>query len=174
MGRDKSDFPLLAVSALKSSRGFSLVEIIIVVMIIAIISAVAIPFLMPYMVNRDLKNSARDIIGDFFELKHSAISTGRVHRIDFSVADNSYKVFRCDADGQGCAFLYLKSPAAFRSDIRFDPANPPAYSGGLPRITFLPRGTALMGSLHLINSRGSTAKLTTQITGRTHINWTLK
>jgi hypothetical protein len=129
---------------------------------------------MPYMVNRDFKSSARDILGDFFELKHSAISTGKVHRIDFNVADNSYKASRCDADGHNCAVLYLKSPAAFRGDIRLDPANKPAYGGGLPRITFLPRGTALMGSLHLINSRGSTAKLTTQITGRTYVDWTLK
>ncbi len=157
-----------------NARGFSLIEIIIVVMIIAIISAVSVPSLMPYIINRDLKTAAQDIAGDFFELKHSAISTGRVHRIDFNVTGNSYSVSRCDANGHNCAVMYLKSPAAFGRDIVFDPVDPPAYSGGLPRITFLPRGTALMGSLHLINSRGSTVKITTQITGRTYLEWTLK
>ena len=52
-----------------NARGFSLIEIIIVVMIIAIISAVSVPSLMPYIINRDLKTAAQDIASDFFGLK---------------------------------------------------------------------------------------------------------
>jgi prepilin-type N-terminal cleavage/methylation domain-containing protein len=164
----------VSVRTLYNHKGASLVEMLIVVAIIAILGATSTPFLSDFIINRDFKTSVEDILGDFFEMRQRAISTGYTHRIDFDVAGNRYTASQCDQQGHNCTALYTKSFGAFRGDVRFDPDNPPSYSGGLARTTFLPRGTVLMGSLHLINSKGSIAQITTQITGRSYIKWTIK
>jgi Tfp pilus assembly protein PilE len=85
-----------------SQRGTSFIEAIIVVTIIALIGVTSTPFLSQYIMNSDLKTAARDIAGDFFEMKHLVMSTGNVYRIDFNTEENSYTASSCDHLGHNC------------------------------------------------------------------------
>ena len=98
-----------------------------------------------------------------------AVSSGKGYRIDFNVLGNSYTISRCDGNADNCVRQFSKSLAAFGGNIIVSSAN---YGGANSRITFLPRGTALPGSLSLVNSRGSVAQIITSITGRTGLTWT--
>jgi len=86
----------------KDRCGFSLVEVSIVVTIIVIISVLAIPSFSQYLANRNLKNAARDIVGDIFELKHRALAEDMKCRIKFNTDMNNYEIWRCGNSGSSC------------------------------------------------------------------------
>ena len=163
-----------------SQLGFSLVEMLIALAIVAILGTIAIPMFSGYVDNRDLKSAARDITGDIFETKQRAISSGNFFRIDFDVANNNYSIQQCDANNNdaSCVVQLTKTPSAFRNDIQLTNA---AFSGAVPtRITFQPRGTVDAGAgasnagVVLTNGRTSSATVSVNLTGRTYVTWILQ
>jgi len=145
---------------LNTPKGFSLVEAVIVIAVIVAVVAIAIPAFQKYAINGNLRAAARDIIGDFSNLKQRAMAENTTFTITFNVADNNYTV-------PGLADP--KNPAYFGSGIRLTGA----VFGGGSSITFQRRGTASAGTVTLTNSRGSTATITTNITGRTHVQYNM-
>lgn len=79
----------------KGQRGFSLVEVIVVIGTIMVVGAVAIPAFQSYTANMNLRNAAREIQGDFFICKERAISENRRYRIRFDVAANEFTLQQC-------------------------------------------------------------------------------
>lgn len=152
-------------------RGFSLVEVVMVIMIITIMCAVAIPFLSPYIENRDLKTAADTIVSDIYATKESALSSGNVYTVVFNTQNNSYAISQCDSNGNNCVVQSTGLPTSIRSTIVFDPASPPNFSGTALQLTFQPRGTANSGTVGLKNSRGSQATINVSTTGRASVNW---
>jgi prepilin-type N-terminal cleavage/methylation domain-containing protein len=162
-----------------SQLGFSLVEMLIALAIVAIVSTIAIPFFGGFLDNRDLKSAARDIAGDIFETKQKAISSGNYFRMVFNVAGNNYTIQQCDANNNdaSCIVQITKSPTTFRNDIQLTNAT---FSGAVPtRITFQPRGTVDSGAgasnagVVLTNGRTSSATVSVNLTGRTYVTWIL-
>ena len=144
-------------------KGFTLVELMIVVALIGIIAAIATPAFQRYAINANLRSAARDITSDFLRLKERAISENVEYMIIFNVAGNSYTIQQGTAAGAPYVDLMTKSPASFGSDINFT-ANTTFGAGA----TFRTRGTVTNGTIGLINSRGSTATIKVNITGRTY------
>lgn len=154
-------------------KGFSLVEVLITIAIIIIVAAIAIPMLQGYAINRNLRSAAREIVGDFFIYKERAISENRRYRINFNVAANNYIIEQCNTAGSSCAaytVIQTKSPTAFGNDIRIINA---AF-GANSTINFQTRGTTEAGNVVLTNSRGSTATIITNITGRAGVQFNLQ
>lgn len=154
-------------------KGYSLVEALVVIAIIGIVAAIAIPQLQRYATNNNLKSAARDIMGDFFIYKERAISENRMYRINFNVAANNYTIEQCSTAGSLCAaytVIQAKSPTTFGNDIRIIDA---AF-GVNSTINFQTRGTTEAGNVVLTNSRGSTATITTNITGRAGVQFNLQ
>ncbi|MBI5213582.1 MAG: prepilin-type N-terminal cleavage/methylation domain-containing protein [Nitrospirae bacterium] len=156
-----------------NQKGFSLVELLMVVAIIGIATAVAIPYLTRYTQNNNLRNAARAISGDFFEYKSKATAEYRLYRMTFSIANNNYTIEQCTATGSTCTAGYAnvvtKEISSFGSGITFD--------GGGTTVTqyiFQTRGTVTNGTLRLINNRGSTAAITTNITGKTYVQYSIQ
>jgi prepilin-type N-terminal cleavage/methylation domain-containing protein len=144
-------------------RGFTLIECVIAITIIAIVIAIAIPSFQKYAINGNLKAAARDIISDFSSLKGRAIAENTTFSITFSVANNNYLV------QQGGVTIQTKTPAYFARDIRITSVTFPGST-----ITFQTRGTASAGTLNLINSRNSMASITTNITGRANVQFNMQ
>jgi type IV pilus assembly protein PilA len=115
-------------SKLRNRRGFSLVELMIVIAIVAIMSAIAIPFFGGFVDNRDLKSAARDIAGDIFELKERAIAEDRYYQITLDQGANNYVIRQCNDMALPCAGVDIatKSPSAFRNGIIISALNFPA------------------------------------------------
>ena len=144
-------------------KGFTLVESVIVVFILAILATLAIPSFQKYAANGNLKAAASEIVSDFSRLKRRAMSENTKLSIRFDVAQNNYMI-------QGVGTNQIKTPTQFAEDIMITRAD---FSGG-PTIIFQTRGTTSFGTVILTNTRNSTATITTNITGRTHVHFDFK
>jgi prepilin-type N-terminal cleavage/methylation domain-containing protein len=168
----------------RSPGGFTLTELMIVLGLLAIVSAIGYPLLQRTVINGNLRSAARELIGDFNQQKQRAMSgdtaaTGsRVHRISLSLGTNSYTLQRCtgtDIPCNGWEPLQVKNLNAFGNDIVFDPASPQTTI-----FDFQPRGTVTFlnneteGTIVLRNNRGSTATIIANLSGRTFVDFDMQ
>lgn len=65
------------------SGGFTVVEVVIVLAIVAVMTAVAVPSMRQWSANQRLKSSAREISSVFSYARSEAIRTGNVHLVLF-------------------------------------------------------------------------------------------
>ncbi|MCX5843331.1 MAG: prepilin-type N-terminal cleavage/methylation domain-containing protein, partial [Deltaproteobacteria bacterium] len=77
---------------MKSIKGFTLVELIITIALVAIIGVIAGFNVYAYTLNRNLKSAARAITSDFSFCKGKAISENTRYQIAFDVAGKSYTI----------------------------------------------------------------------------------
>lgn len=140
-------------------KGFSLAELLIVIAIIGTLAAIAGYSWQRYVTNSNLRAAAREIASDFSAARENAIKGSQNYTINFDVSGNQYTI----APG-----AKIKTPTFFGSDIRLTAAN---FGIGGTTITFLPRGTASAGNVSLVNSRGSTAQIIVNITGKNYVQF---
>ena len=75
-----------------SRKGFTLVELMVTIALIAIVGAIAIPSYFGYSLNTNLKSAARNIQADFLDLKERAIAESTMYRITFDQSGNTYTI----------------------------------------------------------------------------------
>lgn len=75
-----------------NAKGFSLVELIVVVALIGILTAIATPSFIDWRRNIEYRAAARDIVSMMREAKAKAISTNREHRVEFDVDGRRYRL----------------------------------------------------------------------------------
>lgn len=154
---------------LNGQGGFSLIELIIVIAVLGILGAIASYSYMGYVNNSNLRSAARDMAADMANTRQKAVSEGLTYRTIISVGANTYTIERGDAAGAAFTVVETKSPTAFGTGLTISSTN---YTSS--QITYRPRGTISAGNVVLINSRDSTATITSNITGRTHVSFTIK
>ncbi len=141
--------------------GFSLAELVIVLALIGIIAAIAVPSLQRYAVNGDLRTAARDLMADFALAKQRAMSENMNYSISFSLGDNQYTI-SSGINNQ------TKSLAGFGANIQ-------GLNFGGNTVTFQTRGILEPGgNLTLRNIRGSTATITWNIAGRAYVEFNMQ
>ena len=152
-------------------RGFSLVELMIAITIFTILCLAAIPAFLRFAENNNLKAATRDITTDIAIMKETAQTRsieyqnqGIQCQINFNTGANNYTLIMPDGN-------QVKTPTVFSRDIVITNAN---FAGGGPAMIFQPRGTATNGTITLQNSRGSTATITANITGRTYAQFNMQ
>jgi len=152
--------------------GFTLVELMITVAIMAIAAGIAYPMLQRYAINENLKTATRDISSDFARLKESAMAEMRMYQMQINTGNNTVTLQQCDAQGSPCAGLWtptqVKNLSGYANDIVFDASTAPT------NYTFQTRGTVNMGTIVLRNSRNSTATIRINITGRTNVQFNMQ
>lgn len=160
---------------MKRPQGFTLVELMIVVCMLAIISAIAGLWLQSYTINRNLRTAARDIASDFAIYKERAVSENTTYQIAFdTTAPGNYTIQ--SVVGGVTTNLTTKTPSSFGSGITIVSAT--FGAGASPTVIFNPRGTVspLGGALDgvvLQNSRNSQATITVNMTGRTYVTFNI-
>jgi prepilin-type N-terminal cleavage/methylation domain-containing protein len=156
-------------------KGFTLVELMIVVFMLAFISTIGGLWLHNYTLNRNLRTAARDIASDIAIFKERAVSDNRTYQIAFNAtAPGSYTIQ--SVVNAVVTNLMTKSPSAFGSGITIISAT--FGAGASPTVIFSPRGTVspLGGALDgvvLRNSRNSQATVTVNLTGRTYVTFVI-
>jgi len=121
-------------------RGFSLVELVVVMAVFAVLLAVFAPNLKAYAVRSQLEGAARLFQGEFRKARSIAVRSGRQTAIRFeSTADGPLFSVYADSNGNGV----LSSEIALGSDPRI--AGPFALTGGAPgvRVAILPGTPAI-------------------------------
>jgi prepilin-type N-terminal cleavage/methylation domain-containing protein len=154
-------------SKTKNSKGFTLVEMAIVIALLSILATIAVPAWQNYTTNTKLKDAARQVAGDIMNTRHRAIAENTsVYRITFNTNNNSYTLSRTDSG----ATLWTKPLYAKDDGNAFQSVN---FSGN-SFINFQGRGTVSVGSIVLKNKLNSTATITVQLTGRTYVQFNLQ
>jgi prepilin-type N-terminal cleavage/methylation domain-containing protein len=150
----------------RTARGFSLVEMMIVIGLIGILSAVGVYAWQGYRDNANLRTAARDVATDIAATKQRAVSEGIQYRITFSTAANNYTIEPGTAAGAPYTIVQTKSPTVFGASLSISSAN---FGFLGQELRFVPRGTLSAGTVILRNSKGSQATITINVTGRTHV-----
>jgi prepilin-type N-terminal cleavage/methylation domain-containing protein len=153
---------------MKTNKGFSLIELMIVIAIIGIVASISSFAWQRYVSNSNLRTAARTLVTDINTMKQGAVSKlDTTFTIDFNKTANTYTLTGTT--------VQTKSPA------------PPEQSAGgtyifsLPgggtsyTLSFLPRGTLSgLGTIILKNNRGSSATIVFNITGKTYVTFAMQ
>lgn len=86
----------------RNRRGFTLIEILVVIGIMGILMAVSYPSIMNTLAARNLDNATRQVQSYLQQTKLRAVDTKIVHRVRFYQADGGYWVYemeRLQVDG---------------------------------------------------------------------------
>lgn len=146
--------------------GFTLVEVMITLGVLALVAALASPSLMAMVPAMQLKSAARDLYSAIQEAKMLAIKENKTIRIRIDTVNGNYYI---DADDNG-AFTPGEKRVVLEDYDNDDDALSNAEKGveffappetnknwsnadmaQAPVLTFNSRGTALAGSLYLVN-----------------------
>ncbi len=150
-------------------KGFSLTELMVVIGIFAVVTAMAVPALNHYSANTNLRTAARAIASDIFMVKEKAISEDRQYRITYNAATGSYTIEQGTHSGTPYTTIQVKSVTAAASDAKIS-----AITFLNQQIVFQTRGTVTSGNLTLANRLGSTATITVNTVGRTYVQFSMQ
>jgi type IV fimbrial biogenesis protein FimT len=156
----------------RTKRGYTLVEVMIVVVLIGILSTLAVFAWQGYRDNINLRTAARDVATDMTATRQRAVSEGVQYRITFSTAANNYIIERGTSAGAPYTTLQTKTPTTHGtgSGLSINSAN---FSGA-QQVLFFTRGTLSSGTVILRNSKGSQATITVNFAGKTHVQFAMQ
>ena len=146
--------------------GFTLVELMIVLVIMGIVSAIAAPNFMHYMAERRLNGAARMVMSDLMAARQKAVSHNNEFKVFFNASNRQYTLLD-DDDNDGAADT---GEATEVRDMQIDYYDVTLSASANP--IFTPRGTSTNGTkVTLTSSRtGGTKYVKTAWTGRVKID----
>jgi len=126
----------------KDNRGFSLVELLAVVLLLGLASLIAVPSIDQGLRRREVKRSVLELAATARELRRRAIYEGSLQRLTLSPRENSYRAASAEI---------IQLPAEIRIT---------AVVGGEPlgdqmrQFVFFPNGSILGGAIELSGREG--------------------
>ena len=156
---------------IKSSKGFSLIELVVVIGILFILGEITVLQFVKYKGNANLKEVVRVISGDIQLCKQMAVSENTHYRIVINVANNEYTIQKETSPSTWVDVVPAKSVGKDYGDIKI--VGNPTF--GADKIIFQPRGTTNAGTLEIQHTKLlSKASIITSLMGRVRIKYELR
>jgi len=165
-------------------KGFSLVELMVVVAIIGIMAAVSVFSALEVLPRYQLHSAARDFSGNLRLARKKAIQSAQNVRIVFDQARNMYSIGAraipyqgtlASHYGGGVCFGFGSATKSAASTSSRLPASPVTFQGTIPMVTFNQRGLSNAGSAYFTNRRGDCCAVVVSTSGRIRMRvWTGK
>jgi type II secretion system protein H len=159
-------------------RGFTLIELMIVVTIITVVGGIATPSLLSQLPDYRLKGTTRTVFATLQYAKMSAASAGKEYRVQFLLdpAPQRYQLQQGNSFSGSDNWKNVHYSTAIPPQVWIDHATDyrGTHQSGISTIAFNPTGTASSGGIYLENSRGSLRSVkVSSTTGRIRIttNW---
>ncbi|MBU4463391.1 MAG: GspH/FimT family pseudopilin [Proteobacteria bacterium] len=133
--------------------GFTLIELIVIIAIVAVFAGIAVPNFLSYMPKHRLNGAARQVMGDLMAARMKAVKENTTVTVAW-VSDHEYKISTTSEEKT------INIQSNYR-DV--------TIVGSFTDISFYSRGTSNLRSITLTNSAGSTKKVTVLLTGRVKI-----
>jgi type IV fimbrial biogenesis protein FimT len=142
----------------RRAGGFTLVELIIVIAILGIVAAIAVPNMIAQMPRYRLKGAARQVMGDLMWARMEAVGQKNEFRV-FFINDHAYIILD-DDNNDGNVDSGERTQTRDLQDGYHD-----VSLGFTANPIFFPRGSASGATVTLTNSSGS-KKVKIHLTGR--------
>ncbi len=149
----------------KTARGFTLIELMVVIALIGILTAIAIPSYQTFMVRSRLKGAARQVMSDLMNARMTAVSLNQKVKVHIEGDGHTYKIWS-DANNDGTVASsegvnISKDLHQDYHDVALTTTNDPIFN---------PRGAAsAIGTVTVTNSAGS-RDIAVAISGRVAVS----
>jgi prepilin-type N-terminal cleavage/methylation domain-containing protein len=150
-------------SSFRSARGFSMVEILIVMFVLAILTVLAVYSWQRFVKNNNLRSAARVIVSDIAQYRERSMAENTAYTITFDVAGNSYTI----SPGNITKPLSIAGPGLTFQSVNFSGVT-------ANKISMQTRGLLNNGTIVLKNDRNSIATITVNTAGRTYVQFTIQ
>ena len=147
---------------MRKDSGFTLIELIVIIAIVAVFAAIAVPNFLSYMPKHRLNGAARQVMGDLMAARMKAVSQNCDVAVTFASGNPEYEIWT-DSNNDGNkdpGEVTTKNIQSNYYDVIISSTN---------NINFSSRGTASLSGIILTNSAGSTKKVTVLLSGRVKI-----
>ena len=151
---------------MKRERGFSLIELIIVMALMGILATLATYSWGRYVNNSNLRTAVREVMADLTLSKQKATTEGVQYRLTFTAGSGSYTI-----SASPFTTSQTKDLTTFGNGLSVQSVS---FASG--QVNFLTRGTLSTntGTVVLVNNRNSTATITINVTGRTYVQYNMQ
>ncbi|MGE5255398.1 MAG: GspH/FimT family pseudopilin [Hyphomicrobiales bacterium] len=146
------------------SSGFSIFEVLIVVAILSLAGAIAIPRLVSWRSNIRLINAAQELRTNLEAAKTLAAKENTTITLQFEPASGQYRMTFRNLDDALVAIKVEQLPP----EVRIDSAHP-EYTLTGNKVSFNSRGGADNGTIVLSNSNGKSKKISISIIGKIEV-----
>ncbi|MFO7709226.1 MAG: GspH/FimT family pseudopilin [Desulfobacterales bacterium] len=151
---------------LRAEKGFSLIEVMVVIGILAITAMVAVPNMIDWRYGMRLRAAVNEVRGDLEAARARAIKENAQVSVEFYPADGRYRLTYPDSEGNTVLIKAHSLPQGVRfavenTDYTFDSSSNKA--------NFSSRGTAQTGTLVLENEKGKTVSIVVNFLGRIEV-----
>ena len=140
--------------------GFTLVEMMVAISILAILAAIAIPNGISWMGNARINSAGRQVYAAIQDARMHAIKANANTTIEFSAAGDSYETSKWDPQALQMNQQTHTLPAGVQVAATTFPGRVLTYNG---------RGFGSTGNVDLTNNSGRTIQISVNVTGRPRV-----